>query len=48
MHKIKNEIILNIVLDYFTVTNFYDLSKKKLIQNKDIYYETFSFTKKPS
>lgn len=28
MHKIKNETILNIVLHYFTVTNFYDLSKK--------------------
>ena len=39
----SNKLILEIVSHFFIPTDFYDLSKKKLIQNDDIYYDTFVF-----
>uniref|UniRef100_A0A6C0M0P9 Methyltransferase n=1 Tax=viral metagenome TaxID=1070528 RepID=A0A6C0M0P9_9ZZZZ len=42
-HIIKNQSILNIISKFFVQADFYNVSKKTLTQNKDVYYETFVF-----
>ena len=39
----SNKLILDVISDFFVSSDFYDLSKKKLVQNNDVYYDTFVF-----
>lgn len=39
----KNDILLEILSEFFITSNFYNLYEKKLIQNDDIYYDTYVF-----
>ena len=39
----SNKLILDVISDFFASSDFYNLSKKKLVQNNDVYYDTFVF-----